>query len=233
VKWVLSAFMILLLLFFGCEQSNSILPKIIKSKNRDSGKFIPMNFKDTMYYDAAMYARDTITGDGWKINYLVKDDSTRYTDIYIQWEKDNIKRVTNCGNVLEMRRYFIPGFVKDNKDYLFFEHGCATGCMAVLTLPKNVIDAVEDFNFVLDYKVSDNQIVFIDEESFSSDTLSISATDLKKHITKSTSFKNRCSMTMGNSCIDTIIFKNNRILVEGTLGDKYGNDVKEVHSIEF
>jgi len=234
VKWFLRVFIIFLLFSIGCDKANSILPqKPSKVRKRDTGELLPINFKDTIYQDVAIFAKDTITGDGWKIKYLVKDDSTRYTNIYIQWEKGSINRVTNCGNVLEMRRYFIPGFVKDNQDYLFFEHGCATGCTAVLILPKNGNDAVDDFNFVLDYKVSDSQIVYVNEDSFSSNSLSITATDLIKRVTKSTLFKNRCSMTMGNSCIDTVIFNHNRILVEGTLSDKYGNDVKEVRSIEF
>ena len=234
MRWGLAACIIFLFFSIGCDKAKSILPeKPSKVRKRNTGALIPIDFKDAIYQDVAMFAKDTITDDGWRIKYLVKDDSTRYTNIYIQWKKGNINRVTNCGNVLEMRRYFIPGFVKDNQDYLFFEYGCSTDCRAVLILPKNDKDTVEAFNFVLDYKVSDNQIVCIDEESFSSDTLSINATDLKKHITKSTLFKNRCSMTMGSSCIDTIIFKHNRILVEGKLTDRYGNDVKEVRSIKF
>ena len=234
MRWAFSVSVIFLLFIIGCDKANSILPeKQLKVAELDTEELIPIDFKDTTYQDVAMFAKDTITGDGWRIKYLVKDDSTRYTDIYIQWEKGNIKRVKNCGNVLEMRRYFIPGFVKDNQDYLFFEHGCATGCSAVLTLPKNVKDAAEDFNFILDYRIDKGQIVFIDEESFSSDTLSISATDLKKHITKTSKFKNRCSMTMENSCINTVIFKHKEIIIAGTFIDKYGNNVKEVRSIEF
>lgn len=234
MKLNISACIIFLVLIIGCDELKGISSgKLSSDKNHDTGDLIPLNLKDTLYYDAAMFARDTVTADGWKIKYFVKNDTTRYTDIYIQWEKDGIKRISNCGNVLEMRSYFIPTFFKDNPTHIFFLHGCATDCAAVLALPKNDRDAVEDFNFILDYNINKGQIVYINKESFSSDTLSINATDLKKRVTKSILFKNRCSMIMGNSCIDNVIFKHNRITIEGSFSDKYGNDVKETHTIKF
>ena len=136
-----------------------------------TGKLIPINFTDTNYVEAIHYANDTITKDGWQIKYLVKDDSTRYEDIYIEWSKGSIKGVYKAEQAIEMRRYFIPVYVGEGKRALYFWHGCATDRQAILMLDKNNAVKAHDIEAIVDYNIPLEQFVYITDESYNKDAV--------------------------------------------------------------
>jgi hypothetical protein len=225
---------ILLLLLTACGQTDERILKNTSPTKNATGKLIPINFKDSMYLDVAGYAHDTVTKGGWKISYLVKDDTTHYNDLYIQWEKGRVKRVYKDSDVLLMKPYFIPVLSGENKTHIFLEHACATGCSAVLVLPKDSKADVDDFEAVFGYNVALGQVVY--RNSSGEDTLSVSAIDINKSIEKSVVFKNKNRnyiFPSYSAFSDTLIFKGDKVIIDCEVNDENGKEIIERQVIRF
>jgi hypothetical protein len=191
-----------------------------------SGRLISIDITDSHFIDIGSYTTDTITPDGWSVKYYVKDDSTKYDDVYIEWSKGNVRGVYKGESLLQFRRYFIPQYKGENAKNLFFWHGCATDCQAVLTLNKD--SAIEkDYTSVIDYNIQNGQIVYVSDYSFENEpSFQLTVADLMRDKEHSVRFKNLC-MTAANksSCVDTIIFRKDKVLLKATLtvDDYYRN----------
>ena len=227
MKYFILFFWIAICLFItGCKQKRLIEKKHITEM---SGQLIPIDFNDSDFRDLPLYAIDTFTKDGWSINYYVKDDSSKYDDIYIKWLKENIGGIYKSEGVLQFRRYFIPEYVGENKKCLFLTHGCATDCRAVLVLYKDSSIA-RDYMSVIDYNIPNGQIAYVTDEG-NKDNLAfqLAVVDLlrnKEHIVQ---FKNLCmSAAYKESCVDTIVFNKDNVTIRATLTvDDYNRD-KEI-----
>ena len=195
--------------------------------------FIPIDFTDTVYADVQLHARDTVTSDGWAIQYLVKDDSTRYNDLYIRWSKDGHQGLFQCGDVLLMRRYFIPEFTSENGDHIFLEHGCATSCSAVLALSKDPVPHGRDIFYVVDQDLSRGQFVYVPERSFSLDTLEVSVVDLTRKEEHAVVFKGHCTLAPDYGCIDSVSFGEERVVLYAKLLDDNGKEIREEHTVNI
>lgn len=202
-----------------------------------TGKLVPIDLSDTIYKEFRRYAIDTSTIDGWKINYLVKDDSTKYTDLYIQWTKNSDTGIYFMGDVLLMRPYFIPIFVGENKSRLFLSHGCATTCSAILVLSKDSVLNGIDFPYVINYDIKNGQLVYIPEKSYTLDTLEVSVVDLFRAKEKSIVFDNICDLRPEEGCIDSVCFDKDFVKIFATLIDKRDTKrvrrIKESHIVNF
>ena len=212
-----------------------VKPKIIYSIALGTGKLIPIDFADKNYFEVEDKAKDTITNDGWIIKYFVKDDSTKYRDIYIQWTKGK-RTGLYCGfDDLLMRRYFIPQFMGENDSYIFLTHGCATDCSALLALSKDNVPTAQDFAYVFSYNIKNGQLVSTPE--YKKDTLQVSVVDLNRKQEKVVVFKNICNSTAKDGSIDSVHFDKNYISLFATLIDKNDKDrtrkVKENHIVKF
>jgi SanA protein len=110
-----------------------------------TGMLIPINFSDTNYTDLQSWVKDTISSSGWSINYLVKDDSTRYNDLYIRWNKGNRTGLFCDSDVLLMRRYFIPVLAGENGTHIFWNmvallpEQLFSSCQKILFLKRAII----------------------------------------------------------------------------------------------
>ncbi|KOS06772.1 hypothetical protein AM493_12620 [Flavobacterium akiainvivens] len=213
MKYISLLFIVLLA---ACGQP-SLLSDNIKAQLPDStDQFIPIADTDTTYTNY-YNVQPVTTPHGWNITYMVKNDSTRFTDAYIQWQKGNVKRVYKYPHVLEYRGQFMPQFLDETDTHIFMDHACATECRAILALPKNNKDKAIDFESVLGFNTKLGQVVtrtfFINDEIVRDGKLIIEATDLTKGITKSVTFKNT-DYSVGNAMMDTVIFKGDRILVK-------------------
>ena len=228
-------FIVLLLLIFSCkEKSSSKISSDLVLANLNSGELINIDFSKPEYSDLKIYANDTITSDGWKINYLVKNDSTRLRDLYIKWSKGDNSEIFVMDDVLLMRRYFIPVLNKNNANFIYMTHGCATSCSGVLTLSKESKPKAKDFLEVIEYNTDLDQIVYTPERSYSLDTFEIAVSDLKKRIDKSVKFKNRCNLSPENGCIDSINFNEKYIDIFATLlNSETGKTIKENNRIKI
>ena len=208
-------------------KDNKRIKKIIQ--NNQTGQLIPVDFNDSNYNELSSYAIDTITKDGWAIKYLVKDDSTKYDDIYIEWSKGSVNGIYKAASSLQFRRYFIPQYTGENKNYLFFWHGCATDCQAVLTLSKDSAFS-KDYTSIIDYNIPNGQIAYVTDKGSEDDRpFQISVVDLSKNKEHIVQFKNLCMYAAHKeSCIDTIIFKREKVVVKATLTINNYNRDKEV-----
>ena len=218
--------LILATAFFNVKGQNNV--------NTGSSKLIPIDFSDSNYVDVAFYAKDTITADGWTIKYMVKDDSTRYSDIYIQWSKDNRGGLFYGESILLMRRYFVPFLVGENKTHIYLEHGCATGCRAILTLSKDSFPKDNDYNLVIEYNIKNGQILYCKDYS-NLDTMKVVIVDLKRNKEKTITFENVCYSTPMTSCIDNVILERDYVKLSATLYNRKDKDklVKEEYNIKL
>jgi len=224
-------YLIVLLFVLGCSQPKDTALKVpATGEDKIAEKLIAIDVTDTVYGDARTFAKDIITADGWKIEYLVKDDSTRYTDVYIRWKKGDIKRIYKSDQALQMRSYFIPSFAEESKTHLFFEHGCATGCLAILALPKNSTNRPTKFDAVIDYNAKMGLIV--NRINYGDDPLIVGVTNLNRNKTKLVKFKRICSSLVG-TCIDTIVFSNKNITVKGGFINKHGRLISETKIVKL
>lgn len=199
---------IIAFLVFGCRNSKKDTPLV------SSDTLFPIDYSDTMY--EGVYQHDTITEDGWKIEYLVKDDSTKYSDIYIRWSKGNSVGVYKGATLLLMRRYFIPSYEGETESYLYFYHGCATGCAAVLALSKEDEPKARDFDMVHGYDISLDQVLYQDDEMPSdySDVCTLVLIDLKRNIQKSISDTSLCLHFYLQFEIDTVEFSEEKVTIK-------------------
>lgn len=114
-------------------KNNAVIRENSSHTPNDTSGLRKVDLNDKKYGDARSYLKDTITKHGWKIEYLVKSDSTKYSDLYLKVSKEGLHSVFVAKNVLEYRRYFIPTYKSENGSNIFFTHGCATDCRAILS----------------------------------------------------------------------------------------------------
>ena len=227
-RLILSSLLIYFLLsLLSCEEGKHI-KKFTIQKNQTE-QLIPVDFNDSNYNELISYAIDTLTEDGWTIKYLVKDDSTRYDDIYIKWTKGNVTGTFKAESALQFRRYFVPKYTGENKSYLFFWHGCATDCDAVLTLNKDSAVS-KDYTSIIDYNIPNGQIAYVTDKVYEDDhPFQISIVDLFKNKEHLVQFKNLCMYAAHKeSCIDTIIFSKEKVIAKATLTINDQNRDKEI-----
>lgn len=198
----------------SCNHSNE------KSQVQEnfSGQLVRIDLNDSNFSDLNLHSADTLTQNGWSIKYLIKNDSTKYNDIYIEWSKGNIKGIYKAESVLQFRRYFIPQYVGENDNYLFLKHGCATDCSGILVLSKDSTFS-QDYIRVIDYNIPNGQVVYVTEVGTKDDSpFQVAVVDLPKHLEHLAQFKNLCMYASHKeSCIDTIVFKKDLVSIKATL----------------
>jgi hypothetical protein len=215
----------------ACRRPQNNIPQNYKAF---TNKLIPVDVNDTLYGDFRSDFKEILTADGWNVNYLVKDDSTKYKDIYVKWGKGANVRTLNFPSVLMMRSYFLPVYESETKNYLYFKHGCATGgCTAITALPKDPEIEPHVFNNVVDYDLNRGRIVFTPERSFSLDSLELDIFDLNLNKSKTAKFRNRCNLSPEDSCIEKVIFKDKTVELLGTFMNEDGTTLTEKQTVSF
>jgi hypothetical protein len=204
----------------ACKQKKTDNTSTLELKKYSgTDKLVPMNFMDTNYVDFLDYAKDTLTPNGWTIKYLVKDDNTKYNDIYIECRKGNLQGIFQGKDILQFRSYFVPKFVGETKSFLFFTHACATDCSALLVMSKDSLPTFTDYQRVYDYNIKLGQILFVPDECYANEDKKFILTlaDIQKKKEYNITFDNICSAVNKGSCIDTVIFSNNKVTIKTTL----------------
>lgn len=222
---------LLLLLFVACGKPAFLSNNVGAPLPKSDEQLVPIADTDTAYTNY-FNMQPIVTRNGWNITYMVKKDSTRFTDAYIQWQKGDIKRVYKYPHVLEFRGQFMPQFLDETSTHIFMDHACATDCWAILALPKNNTDKPVDFEKILGFDARFGQVVYREfDPHFDEGRLVVSATDLGRGVTKSVIFKNR-DFSIGNAMLDTIIFKGDRIIVSWEFYNE-DEEFKETQVIAF
>ena len=212
-------YIILTVIFVSCQQYNNKLNAIANRQVIEpTGELIAINFQDSNYFDLPMYVNDTVTEDGWSIYYLVKDDSTRYDDIYIKCSKGNLTGIYHGENLLQYRRYFIPKFERETNSYIYFTHGCATDCSAVLTFSKDSTSKYTDYVRVVDYNLDFEQILYVTDSCYKNEEIyELALVDLKNNKTHKITYNTVSNAVYKPSCVDTIIFGKKQVIIKTKL----------------
>jgi hypothetical protein len=235
LTWILPLFSILGVACTPDERHTRVKNDTIKTEtsmvaaDSRTGRLIPIDFNDPGYSGVGSYAQDTVTDDGWTLRYFVKDDSTRYTDLYIEWSKGNQRGLFSGGDILDMRRYFIPIYAGENATHIFLEHGCATDCSAVLVLGKDS-SSYMDYEKVVDYSIPDGKVVYVSDSSVYDMRMELYAVDIESGSKRRLLFDNLCvTASFKEQCVDTVRFSKNSVTIQATLTDV--NDKEEERTI--
>ena len=98
-----------------------------------TGELISIDYSIEEYKHLESYTQDTLLESGWLIEYFVKDDSTRFRDIYLRWSKDGKEGFDAHFHVLELPTYFIPDYIGENNTHVFLEYGRRNGLLGMST----------------------------------------------------------------------------------------------------
>jgi len=215
-QYIILTFLTLFLI--ACGHSN----KNIKTRNQESrqtGELIKINFSDTNYLDLPLYAKDTVTKDGWAIKYFIKGDSSKYNDIWIQCKKGNLTGTYQGKDLLQFRRYFIPVFAGETNSFIYFTHGCATDCSALLVFSKDNPNQFMDYESVVDYSIKFNQVLYLTDSCYKNEDkiYDLALVDLNNNKTHKITYNNICGAVNKPSCIDTVIFSKSQVTIKTTL----------------
>lgn len=207
------------LIFVACRQTAIKGTAKLNNSISQTGELVPINFSDTNYSDLTINAVDTITTGGWSIKYFVKDDSTKYKDLYISCSRGNIKSIFFADNVLEFRRYFIPEFETETKTNIYFTHGCATDCSAILVFDKSNPGTFTDYSQVVKTNFGLGQILYVTDSSYKNEQYiyELALVDLSKRKTHKLTFHGVCDDVYKPACVDTVIFSKNKVSVTASL----------------
>lgn len=220
-------------IFICCGQTKKITKTSTDFQRPiETGNFISMNFSDTNFMGFKSFARDTVTVDGWAIKYLVKDDSTKYNDIYIDCSKGSKHEVFFGADLLQLRPGFISRLTGETKSHLFFWHRCATDCQALLVLFKDTSIKFKDYESVIDYNLNIGQLLYIPVGSYEnpSSNFTVKLFDFLRNKEYKISFKEVCGAANMVSCIDTVIFKKSEVTVKATLRANIDSEKNELIS---
>lgn len=214
-KLIITLFYFSLLIIISCRQPNTNKSQVY------TGEIVPINYADTNYIDLQSSTIDTVTTDKWHIKYLIKDDTTRYNDIYIECSKGKYKGLFCGTNLLQFRRYFIPWYIGETETHILFLHGCATDCSAILTCSKDSFCKFCDYRNVVDYSVKYGLILYVPDNAYENVETSyeLALVDLRKDSIHKIVYKNICMSVYKPDGVDTVIFSADRVIIKTTLVD--------------
>lgn len=180
--------------------------------------------------DLRAWLNDTITETNWKIEYLVKNDSTIDKDIYIKVSKNKFKNTFKGTKLLEYRRYFIPTLFYETQNEIIFKHGCATECSALTLISKQNTEKMEEYINVVDFNKDQNILIYLTDSTFTNEDkmFQLEIINLNTRKKSRLTLKNICTPVLKTSCIDTIIYKpSGRIEIITSLRENF-NEVKNI-----
>ena len=172
-----------------------------------TNKLISIDFNDPEYKDWSVWIKDTVLKSGWFIKYLVKDDSSKYNDLYIEWSNGILVGSYKLEHILESNGASIPFYEGESSKCIFLTHECGSTCSGLLILQKNSSLSFKEYFYVVDYSIPFGQILYLPKRNFLSDSLlEVSLVDLNREKEYFVEFNFRCQDSFKYSCIDSIIF---------------------------
>jgi hypothetical protein len=220
---------LLILALLGCNRT-----KIETKKNIGTGQLIPIDFKDSIFKDFQVSIKDTNLLSGWSIKYFVKDDSTKYKDLHIEWSKGQNKGYWTGESMFEVRDMFIPQVCGENSTCIFMTHACASECSAILVLRKDSSLTYKDYLDVKDFSIKYNQILYVTDQTKDDSLLQVALVDLKRNKEHLINFNHRCQGVFKTSYIDTVIFGFDKSIIRANFDNENGDKkIKEQREIKL
>ncbi len=195
-----------------------------------TGKLVSLDHTDTNLCCGRPY--DTTLQSGWSIQYLVKDDSTKYRDVYIKWMKDGKSGLYYGQYLLSFRTYFVPELAGENDRYIFMAHGCATSCAGLLVFSKDKL-IERDFSHIKAYNIAANKVVWLPDDDFANveGGFKVTISDLTNSKDTTLAFSNLALGSYQEGYIDTVIFSKGLTKIKCTLLDK-NDDTRQRQIVE-
>jgi hypothetical protein len=224
-------FLLVILLFFGCNQSTNRTNKISPSKsNFDDSLIIPKSISTFSRESENLYwiPKDTITVHNNFLKYLVTNDSCCLNNIYINWGNDSVNRIEIAQSVRQFRSYFTPSLVHETEDYLILEHGCSTECKAVLFLPLNNYEKIHHILNIVKYNPKSYIVIcgLLDNTNLSNHEFLV-AINIKTGNQKRIIFKNTAIAANPILLIDSCNISDDEIYLRANLNVNGKNNVIE------
>jgi hypothetical protein len=166
---------------------------------------------------------DTTSTAGWNICYLISRNPQRKEDLFISYQKDNIKQIYSLKKVLQYDtyRFSIPEYEGENDLFIFLRHFCGSGCGAITVLPKDSLRKPLVFSRLVAYDICTNKIIQWDRKPKGDLILYLKLTDIYLNKEYFLEFDNNChSFANPILCISKIEFNENRVDVWADLTDK-------------
>jgi hypothetical protein len=222
-------FLTLPLLFASCGQSRS--DKSAFQANSPQDTFVSINARDSNYSYDLSDIKDTVTKSGWSIQYLVKDDSTKYNDVYIRCTKGHEAGIFYGGDLLQFRAGFVPSFIYETGQLLFFWRRCATSCEALLVFNKDSNTFV-DYPNVAAHNFNFQQILYVPDSYYEIETkdFKIRLADLERKKEYEITFDGEPFTAQIESSVDTVIFGKDEVRVKATIltNGRQQNQIKTI-----
>ena len=171
------------------------------------------------YEDFGAWVNDTMTNDGWKIEYLVKNDRTKYDDLYIKVSKGNLIGIIKEENILNFRKYFIPAYEGENSKYLFFTFASDTYTNGILIVNKKQPSNFQKKQILLKSDFEKGYLFFINSKN-DDDQYEIGYLNIIEGIEKEIKFKGVCNNPVKTECVKNIFEEREFIEFECQLKNK-------------
>jgi hypothetical protein len=182
------------------------------------------------------YPNDTVLRSGWSVRYYVNNDSTKDKDLYINCEKNGRRHIYKSEDVLLLRSYFIPTFIGESNNCIYFRTACATNCRSILVFSKKYRYSYKLYNSIVSYSIKDDILVHIPENNIGEHKYFVSIINFKNRQVKTVRFKYHCNVLPEEGCIDSVNIVGNRVKLFSTLnkGTDYKQQViKEIKTVVF
>ena len=194
--------------FISCETDK-------KNTNKNySNEFISVSNDKIIQKEIKHYAKDTVLSSGWNIHYFLKNNERKEKDLYIKISNEHFVNTFLAENVLEYRRYFTPTFLTETNDNVIFKYGCATDCGAILLMSKNELKNKE-YLHIVEFNKKRKILTYITDNTYKNEDnlFEIGIVNFKNKIEKTLKLNKMTSAVYKPSAIDTIIYKENEIII--------------------
>jgi hypothetical protein len=197
----ISIFICILFLFNSCTKKPYFNNSLLMNISETCGILVKVDYRDENYNGFRSSMGDRKTKDDWEINYLVRNDSTRYKDVFIGCSKGDLERTFEVNGAFSHPN-FMPKFIGENKDCFFFIYSCSSSCKALLIFNKKEKD-FKEYAYIVDYDIKKSLLVYTPQQE-SWEPLKLKIVDLANQKEMDVFFINRCmsSMSFKKMCID-------------------------------
>ncbi len=196
--------LLLTLILFSCrENSKNKFNKMESSiKSNDSSKLDILS--DNEDCQTWLSKSDTILPNGTFIKYIKKEGTVK-----IEWGNERFKRILTNDYACDGAPSWIPTIRWSTTKHLGLKYGCGSPCWGTIILPLNQKDSVIERMYDLEKDLTNNKIVYLDNESYDRIIVENYETGYKTII----NYEFRCKAAFTGYCIDTLIISKDSLKI--------------------
>jgi hypothetical protein len=114
----------------------------------------------------------------------------------------------------------------ETNTHIYFTHGCATDCEAVLVFLKEPFAKFKDLQNVIDFNLVLGQVLLVTDSCIENEDkiYDLALEDLSRKKSHKITFNNICGAVYKPACIDTVIFSKTKVIVKTTLRENLNSE---------